>query len=92
MALLYDPDALSSVPRNDAERIMRKIDWLWLHREFVTHESLSENLSRFYKRRLGKYRILYTYDVNSDDMTIHLVGLRDTIYKDADKYYRRHPI
>lgn len=88
MALLFDPDALSSVPRKDVERIMKKIDWLWLHREYITHESLSENLSGFYKRRLGKYRILYTYDDDSDDMVIRLAGLRDTIYKNADKYYR----
>jgi len=88
MTLLFDPDALSSVPSKDAERILKKIDWLWLNREFVTHETLCENLSGFYKRRFGKYRILYTYDDGSDDLTIHLVGLRDTIYKDADRYSR----
>jgi len=88
MALLFDPDAFSSVPQQDVERITKKIDWLWLNREYVTHEPLIENLSGFYKRRLGKYRILYTYDNDSDDMKIHLIGTRDTIYKDADKYYR----
>lgn len=88
MSLLFDPDALTSVPRSDVDRIMKKIDWLWLNREYVTHETLSENLSGFYKRRLGKYRILYTYDNDSNDMVIRLVGLRDTIYKDADKRYR----
>jgi len=88
MSLLFDPSALASVPRSDVDRIMKKIDWLWLNREYVTHETLSENLSGLYKRRLGKYRILYTYDNDSNDMVIRLVGLRDTIYKDADKRYR----
>jgi len=88
MALFYDPEALTSVPRQDVERITKKIDWLWLNREYVTHEPLGENLSGFCKHRLGKYRILYTYDNNSDDMVIRLIGLRDTIYKDADKRYR----
>jgi mRNA interferase RelE/StbE len=88
MSLLYDPDALVSIPHNDIDRVMKKIDWLWLNREFVTHESLSENLSEFYKRRLGKYRIIYTYDNDSDDMVIRLAGLRDTIYKEADKRLR----
>ena len=87
MALLFDQDAFSFVPRQDAERIMKKIDWLWLNREYVTHKLLCENLNDFYKWRLGKYRILYTYDNESDDMTIHLIGTRDTIYKDADKHY-----
>ena len=88
MSLLFDPDAFASVPPSDADRIMKKIDWLWLNREYVTHEPLSENLSGFYKRRLGKYRIVYTYDNDSDNMVVRLVGLRDTIYKDADKRYR----
>jgi len=88
MSLLFDPDAFASVPRSDTDRIMKKIDWLWLNREYVTHEPLSENLSGFYKRRLGKYRIVYTYDNDSDNMVVRLVGLRDTIYKDADKRYR----
>ncbi len=87
MSLLLDSDALTLVPRNDVERIIKKIDWLWLNREYVTHEPLSENLSGFYKRRLGKYRILYTYDSALDDMVIRMVGLRDTIYRDVDKQY-----
>ncbi len=87
MALLFDPEALASVPRNDIERILAKINWLWLNREYVTHAPLCENLSGLCKRRLGKYRILYSYDNHSDDMIIHLVGLRDTIYEDASKRY-----
>ena len=87
MSLLLDSDALTLVPRNDIERSIKKIDWLWLNCEYVTHEPLSENLSGFYKRRLGKYRILYTYDNALDDMVIRMVGLRDTIYRDADKQY-----
>lgn len=88
MALLFDPDAFSSIPHKDADRLMKKIDWLWLNREYVTHQPLSEKLSEFYKRRVGKYRILYIYDNDSDDMVICLLGLRDTIYKDAERYRR----
>jgi len=88
MSLLFDPDALVSVPRNDIDRVMKKIDWLWLNREYVTHEPLCENLAGFCKRRLGKYRIIYTYDNDADDMVVRLVGLRDTIYRDAAKDYR----
>ena len=83
MALLFDPDAFSNIPEHHVERLMRKIDWLWVNRLLVRHQPLSENLSGYYRRRLGKYRILYSYDSDSDDLTIHLVGLRDTIYRDA---------
>jgi len=85
MGLLFDPDAFSKIPPNEVKRLMRKIDWLWVNRMLVTHFPLSQNLSGFFKRRLGKYRILYSYDSASDNMIIHLVGLRDTIYKNASE-------
>ena len=88
MSLEFAPDAFPSLPREETRRLMNKIDWLWLNREYVTHEPLSQNLSSFYKHRLGKYRILYTYDNKTDIMRICMVGLRDTIYKDADKRFR----
>lgn len=47
------------------------------------HHPLRHELSGYYKRPLGKYRIVYSYDENSDEMVIHLVGTRDSIYKDA---------
>ena len=38
------------------------------------------NLTGFRKRRLGRYRIIYTFDADLDDMVIHLVDSRDTVY------------
>jgi len=81
MPLLFNPDAVEDIPRQEEDRLMKKIEWLWVNRFLVTHFPLSGDLSGFYKRRLGKYRIIYTFDENSDEMIIHLVGLRDTIYK-----------
>ena len=82
MGLSFDPDALDSVPQQDAPRLKSKIDWLWANREVVNHFPLSENLSGFYKRRVGKYRIIYSFDANPDEMVIHKIGLRDDIYRD----------
>ena len=80
MALQFHPDALDGLAPQDAERVRNKIDWLWDNRAVITHHPLKENLSGFYKRRVGKYRILYTFDPNPDEMVIRLVGLRDDIY------------
>jgi mRNA-degrading endonuclease RelE of RelBE toxin-antitoxin system len=79
--LLFHKDALSGVPRQHAQRIVDKARWLWTNRRAVSHDSLGRNLSGFYKRRLGKYRIIYTYDDECDEMVIRLVGTRDEIYK-----------
>ena len=82
MSLFFVPDALESIPQDQKERLIRKIDWLWVNRMVVTHLALRGDLSGFFKRRVGDYRIIYTYDNPSDEMVIHLVGLRDSIYQD----------
>jgi len=81
MALQFNPDAFEDIPSHERGRLMRKIDWLWVNRMIIRHVPLSGDLSGFFKRRVGKYRIIYTYDEASDEMIIHLVGLRDSIYK-----------
>lgn len=81
--LRFDPDAFSGIPQSESERILKKIQWLWDYRRIVMHHPLRHELSGYYKRLLGKYRIVYSYDENSDEMVIHLVGTRDSIYKDA---------
>ena len=47
MAILFDPDAFSDIPRHHLERLMRKIDWLWVNRTIIRHHPLSETLSGF---------------------------------------------
>lgn len=80
MALRFHPEALTGIPDKDAERLKARIDWLWANRLAVQHHPLRANLSGFYKRRVGDYRIIYTWDANPDDMVIRLVGTRDEIY------------
>jgi len=86
--LLFDPDALSGISQVEGERILKKIDWLWDNRRIVIHHPLRHDLSGQYKRTLGKFRIIYSYDENPDEMVIRLVGTRDSIYKDAIKKFR----
>ena len=81
MGLFFTPDALDSIPQQDGPRLKNKIDWLWTNRNAVRHFPLRANLSGFYKRRLGQYRIIYSFPGDLDDMVIHLVGLRDDIYQ-----------
>ena len=87
-SLLFDPEALSGVGKSDCTRVLEKIDWLWENRTAVVHHPLRNQLGGTYKRVLGKYRIIYTYNSNADDMTILMVGTRDSIYLEAQKKYR----
>jgi mRNA-degrading endonuclease RelE of RelBE toxin-antitoxin system len=81
MPLLFPENVFEGIPYSDAQRLIEKMEWLWVHRRLVRHQSLSGSLSQFYKKRVGKYRILYTYDDNADELIVHLVGTRDDIYK-----------
>ncbi len=83
MSLLYHPEALAGIPRDrtTSTQLKVKIGWLWRNRHGVRHLPLSGDLAGFYKRRAGKYRIIYTFDADRDEMVIRLIGPRDTIYK-----------
>lgn len=82
MAVFFAPDAfVDNIPQHEVERIKKKVDWLWVNRMLVKHDPLRWDFSGYFKRRLGNYRIIYTYDETSDEMIIHLVGLRDSIYE-----------
>ncbi len=81
--LRFAPDAFSDIPKSETERLLIKITWLWDNRKTILHHPLRYELSGLYKYRVSKYRIIYDYDENPDNMTIRLVGTRDTIYKDA---------
>ena len=83
--LSVDKDALAGIPKQDVQRILDKIDWIWTNRKDITHDSLRANLSGFFKRRLGQYRIIYTYDDNPDELVVRLVGTRADIYQEAAK-------
>ena len=81
--LRFDPEAFSGVGKFESERLLRKIEWLWENRRIVIHHPLRHDLSGYFKRVVGKYRVVYSYDDDSDDMVIYLVGTRDTIYQIA---------
>ncbi len=83
MALFFAPDAFKDIQGSEIDRVNRKINWLWVNRLLVKHEPLRWSLSGYFKRRLGNYRIIYTYDEVLDEMVIHLVGLRDLIYQNV---------
>lgn len=83
MPLSYDPSAFDDVAKKDVRNLVKKIEWLWVHRQEIHHYPLKANLAGYFKRRLDPYRIIYSYD--NDNMIIHLVGTRDEIYQKAPR-------
>ena len=80
----YDAQAvaeLKKLPPKLGKRIIKKINWLAENFEQVNSLPLSGNLSRFYKLRVGDYRVIYSLDQNSKTIIIEKVGHRREIYK-----------
>ena len=63
------------------ERILSKIRWLSENLENLTPQTLSADLSSFFKLRVGDYRVVYSFDTNKQCITVHKVGHRRDIYK-----------
>ena len=81
MPLFFVPKAFDNIPDDEIDRLERKINWLWVNRKLVTHMALHGDMKGFFKRPMGKYRIIYEYNETQDEMIVHLVGNRDSIYK-----------
>ena len=85
MPLQYDPNAFRGVPKKDVRMLVNKMEWVWKHRHEIRHSALKDNLAGYYKRRIDPYRIIYTYENDTDSMVIRLIGTRDEIYQQAQR-------
>jgi mRNA interferase RelE/StbE len=73
-------DDLERLSPTIQERILRKIRWLSENFDNVTPQALSADLSGLFKLRVGDYRIIYSFDVETQLMTIHKAGHRRDVY------------
>ena len=83
MALLFNEDAFASLTKDVAQRMTDKAEWVWEHRKEVRHVGLREDLNPYFYRRVGDYRLIYTYDSDLDEIVVHLGGHRRDIYYEA---------
>jgi mRNA interferase RelE/StbE len=91
MALSFDPDAFDVIPKSEQKRLLAKCEWLWSNRRVVTHIPLREDLNPLCGWRVGDYRIIYSYEPETDEMVIRLVGHRRDIYERARRRLPRGP-
>jgi mRNA interferase RelE/StbE len=72
-----DLDTLTSTVQ---ERILRKIRWLSENFTNISPQALSADLSGLFKLRVGDYRVIYSFNVDIQYITIHKIGHRREIY------------
>ncbi len=62
------------------QRTLNKIRWLSENFENISPQALSANLSGLFKLRVGDYRVIYSFDLESQRITIHKIGHRREVY------------
>ena len=77
----YALEFLKKTDRQLKERIVKKIEYLAINFDKLTHFPLSHEASDFFKLRIGKYRVVYTVDWKSNKLKIALIDRRAKIYK-----------
>jgi mRNA interferase RelE/StbE len=69
--------ALTSIVQ---QRILNKIRWLSENFENISPQALSADLSGLFKLRVGDYRVIYSFDLELQQIMIHKIGHRREIY------------
>ena len=67
---------LRQLDRPIARRISRRIDWLAENLDQIKPEQLTGELSRFFKLRVGDYRVIYRVIREERLVVIHRIGIR----------------
>ncbi|MBW4572905.1 MAG: type II toxin-antitoxin system RelE/ParE family toxin [Tolypothrix carrinoi HA7290-LM1] len=61
----YEPEALADLEKLTQavrERVVKKINWLAENFDQVNPQSLTADLSGFFKLRVGDYRVIYEFN------------------------------
>jgi mRNA interferase RelE/StbE len=79
----YQPEALDDLEKltqSVRERIVKKIIWLSENFEQINPQSLTADLSGFFKLRVGDYRVIYEFNREEEVISIDRVKHRREVY------------
>jgi mRNA interferase RelE/StbE len=62
-------------------RIVQRINWLAANLDAIRLEPLTDELTGFYKLRVGDYRVIYEVLWDEGIIVIHAIGHRREIYR-----------
>ena len=79
----YEPEALADLEKLTQavrERVVNKTNWLAENFDLVTPQSLTADLSGFFKLRVGDYRVIYEFSREDRIIFIDRVRHRGEVY------------
>jgi mRNA interferase RelE/StbE len=72
---------LAKLDKPTGRRIVERINWLAENMDDIKLEALSGDLAKFYKLRVGNYRVIYEIFQDEQIILIHQIGHRREIYR-----------
>jgi mRNA interferase RelE/StbE len=79
----FTPGAINNLrllSSTNQQRTLNKIRWLSENFESINPQALSADLSGLFKLQVGDYRVIYSIDLESQQITIHKIGHRREVY------------
>ena len=71
--------ALERIPHNVAALVLRKINELGLRLDSLPHYRMTGRTE--YRLRVGDYRVIYTFDLQKNELYLITVGNRRDVYR-----------
>ena len=72
---------LNKLDENLQKRIIEKLDWLQVNFNNIIPSALGEDWQRYFKLRVGDWRLLYKVDWSKSLIIIYIIDRRDKVYK-----------
>ena len=79
----YEPEALADLERLTQavrERVIHKITWLSENFDQITPQTLTADLSGFFKLRVGGHRVIYEFSRDDKVISIDRIRHRREVY------------
>lgn len=73
-------EGLEALTSTIQQRVLDKIRWLADNFENLTPSALTADFSGLFKLKVGNYRVIYSFDVESELITIQKIGHRRDVY------------
>lgn len=77
----YALDFLEKADKNLRRKLIGKIEFLRKNFDKIPRISLSYEFRDFFKLRVGRYRIIYNFDISNNNLRIIPVARGDQVYK-----------
>ncbi len=77
----YAMEAMRKLDREVARRVIGRLSWLAEHVHEVIHQPLHGEWAGCFKLRVGDWRVIYELEHETRTIVVHLVGHRNSIYK-----------